>query len=177
MITISIKHLFAILELRGKEAENTVGHSWPYCRAYRVVCQKTLDATVHMVTVGHIAEHTEWSAKGLLGQKPPCFLHQNFLPSSQLGRAASPIVVILKNMSTSIHGNAIKRTTSNSQQASSHTCPLSETSQELRMLSRSFQLLEYQWSEGKFDKQTSSDPTRRFRQFYDWGNLNGSSSY
>ena len=35
-----------------------------------------------------------------------------------------------------------------------------------------FQLLEYQWSEGKFDKQTSSDPTRRFRQFYDWGNLN-----
>ena len=36
-----------------------------------------------------------------------------------------------------------------------------------------FQLLEYQWSEGKFDKQTSSDPTRRFRQFYDWGNLNG----
>ena len=126
MITISIKHLFAILELRGKEAENTVGHSWPYCRAYRVVCQKTLDATVHMVTVGHIVERTEWSAKGLLGQKPPCFLHQNFLPSSQLGRAASPIVVILKNMSTSIHGNAIKRTTSNSQQASSHTCPLSE---------------------------------------------------
>ena len=33
-----------------------------------------------------------------------------------------------------------------------------------------FQLLEYQWSEGK---QTSSDPTRRFLQFYDWGNLNG----
>ena len=32
-----------------------------------------------------------------------------------------------------------------------------------------FQLLEYQWSEGK---QTSSDPTRRFRQVYDWGNLN-----
>ena len=41
MITISIKHLFAILEIRGKEAENTVGHSWPYCRAYRVVCQRT----------------------------------------------------------------------------------------------------------------------------------------
>ena len=31
----------------------------------------------------------------------------------------------------------------------------------------SFQLLEYQWSEGKFDKQTSSNLTRRFRQFYD----------
>ena len=31
-----------------------------------------------------------------------------------------------------------------------------------------------QWSEGKFDqhKQTSSNPTRRFRQVYDWGNLN-----
>ena len=25
-----------------------------------------------------------------------------------------------------------------------------------------FQLLEYQWSEGEVDKQTSSDPTRRF---------------
>ena len=36
-----------------------------------------------------------------------------------------------------------------------------------------FQLLEYR-SEGKFDKQTSSDPTRRFWQFYDWGNLNAS---
>ena len=38
-----------------------------------------------------------------------------------------------------------------------------------------FQLLEYQWSEGEFDKfhnQTSSDLTRRFRQVYDWGNLN-----
>ena len=34
---------------------------------------------------------------------------------------------------------------------------------------KTFQLLEYQWSEGK---QTSSDPTRRFQQFYDWGNLN-----
>ena len=40
------------------------------------------------------------------------------------------------------------------------------------LLPNPFQLLEYQWSEGKFDKQTSSDPTRRFRQFYDWGNLN-----
>ena len=84
-----------------------------------------------MVTVGHIAEHTEWSAKGLLGQKPPCFLHQNFLPSSQLGRAASPIVVILKNMSTSIHGNAIKRTTSISQQVSSHTCLYTGQAQKL----------------------------------------------
>ena len=36
-----------------------------------------------------------------------------------------------------------------------------------------FQLLEYQWSEGEFDKQTSSKPTRRFWQVYDWGNLNG----
>ena len=106
MITISIKHLFAILEITGREAENTVGHRWS-----------------QLVTVDPIAEHTEWSAKGLLGQKPPCFLHQNFLPSSQLGRVASPIVVILKKMTTSIHGNAIKRTTSISQQASSHTCP------------------------------------------------------
>ena len=27
--------------------------------------------------------------------------------------------------------------------------------------------------EGEFDKQTSSDPTRRSPQVYDWGNLNG----
>ena len=49
-----------------------------------------------------------------------------------------------------------------------------QTLQELRLLSRSFQLLEYQWLEGEFDKhkQTSSNPTRRFWEFYDWGNLN-----
>ena len=32
------------------------------------------------------------------------------------------------------------------------------------MWAGAFQLLEYQWSEGKFDIQTSSDPTRRFQQ-------------
>ena len=45
------------------------------------------------------------------------------------------------------------------------------------LLPNPFQLLEYQWSEGKFDKQTSSDPTRRFRQVYDWSNLNGQRIY
>ena len=35
-----------------------------------------------------------------------------------------------------------------------------------------FQLLEYQWSEGEFDEQTSSDLNRRLQQVYDWGNLN-----
>ena len=37
-----------------------------------------------------------------------------------------------------------------------------------------FQLLEYQWSEGEFDEQTSSDLNRRLQQVYDWGNLNAS---
>ena len=36
-----------------------------------------------------------------------------------------------------------------------------------------FQLLEYQWREGKFDEQTSSKP-RTVQQVYDWGNLNAS---
>ena len=48
---MSIKYLFAVLEIRGREAENTVGHSWS-----------------QLVTVDPIAEHTEWSAKGLLMQ-------------------------------------------------------------------------------------------------------------
>ena len=29
------------------------------------------------------------------------------------------------------------------------------------------ELLEYQWLEGEFDKQTSSDPTQSFRRVYD----------
>ena len=39
---------------------------------------------------------------------------------------------------------------------------------QLLLWLETLQLLEYQWSEGEFDKhkQTSSDPTRRFRQVY-----------